>query len=276
MIGRLTRYGLPFSNVVNDGTATNQITSGRTIENLRLKLEGTLLTKAQVSRYKLKANGAVIIDVTGSELFSINAYRGANQTDAKFLDLYFTDYSLNNEFDRMVGAFDTSAGSANITTEITLAGATAPKITPILMESAAQKSKGGDYAQYAPLISKILPYPFNVSTGGRLPINLPFGPNRGSLIKRIHIFHGGNLTGVVLKENSLVIHESLKDENEYEQRTKGRVPQTNVYTIDFVVDGDVKKAFGTMDSKSVELLCDFSAADVGNVLVEYLDPIGNL
>jgi hypothetical protein len=38
----------------------------------------------------------------------------------------------------------------------------------------------------------------------------------------------------------------------------------------------VSKALDTRDAKSLEWLFDFSAADNGTVLVEYLDPLGNL
>lgn len=275
-VGKLTRYGLPFSNVVPSGTATNQITPGRTLENLRLKLGGTTLTKAMISAIKIKANGKVIIDATGSALDKINGYRNTIATNAAFLDVYFADYSMNNEFDRMVGAFDTSLGISNITSEITIAGATAPVLTPILIESAQQKDRQGQAAPYAPLISKILAYPYNIANGGRLPVNVPFGPSNGAIIKRLHVFHGGNMTGATVKQDGLVIHESIKAENERDQVAHGRTPQANVYTLDFVTDGDIRKALDTRDARSLEWLFDFSAADTGTVYVEYLDPLGNL
>ncbi len=274
-VGKLIRYGLPFSNVVASGTATNQVTPGRTVENLRLRLGGTTFTKAMISGIKIKANGKVIVEGTGSDIDKINAYRG-HVADAAFLDLFFADYQLNNELDRMVGAFDTSVGISNITSEITIAGATAPTLSPILIESAAQKASTGEAAPFAPLISKLLRYPFNIATGGRLPVNVPFGPQSGSIIKRLHVFHGGNMTGATVKEDGLVVHESVKAENEYEQKRFGRVPQANVYTLDFVADGDIRKALDTRNARSLEWLFDFSAADSGTVYVEYLDPLGNL
>lgn len=274
-VGKLTRYGLPFSNVVAAGTATNQITAGRTLENFRVKLGGTALTKAMLSLVKVKANGKVIIEGSGSDLDKINAYRG-EATSASFLDVQFADYSMIAELDRMVGAFDTSMGIQNITTEVTIAGATAPTLTPILVESAAQKDTQGQAAPFAPLISKVLRYPFNIATGGRLPVTVPFGPQSGSIIKRLHVFHGGNLTGATVKQDGLVVHESVTAENSFDQTKAGRVPQTNVYTIDFVLDGNIKKALDTRDARSLEWLFDFSAADTGTVYVEYLDPLGNL
>lgn len=274
-VGKLNRYGLPFSNVVASGTATNQITPGRSLEVSRLKLAGTALTKAMISMYKFKANGKVIVEGTGADIDKINAYRGV-ATDAAYLDLFFADYAMNNELDRMVGAFDTSLGISNITQEVTIAGATAPVMTQILVESAQQKDKAGVAAPYAPLISKLLRYPFNISTGGKLPVNVPFGPQSGSIIKRLHVLHGGNMTGATVKEDGLVVHESLRLENEHEQKRFGRIPQTNVYTIDFVVDGNIRNALDTRSARSLEWLFDFSAADTGTVYVEYLDPLGNL
>lgn len=274
-VGKLTRYGLPFSNVVPNGPATNQVTPGRTLENLRLKLGGTTFTKAMITAFKMKANGKVIIEGTGAQLDAINAYRG-EATNAAFLDIQFADYSMLSELDRMVGAFDTSLGISNITTEVTIAGATAPVLTPILIESAAQKDRTGAAAPFAPLISKVLAYPFSQASGGTLPMTVPFGPQSGSIIQRLHVFHSGTMTGATVKEDGLVIHESIKAENEFDQVKAKRVPQANCYTIDFVLDGNVKKALDTRNARSLEWLFSFSAAGNGTVLVEYLDPLGNL
>jgi len=277
-IGRITRYGLPYSNVVDNGTATNLITPGQTLECLRLKLSngsGGSFTKNHIKRIKFKVNGKVIIDASGNEIQKINAYRGANTTAPDYLDIAFTDYFLNNELDRAVGAFDTSQGVAHISTEVSIEGANSPILTPILMESALQKQSNGAPARFAGLMTKILPYPYSQSTGGLLPIQLPVAA-MGAVIKRIHIFHTGNLKATTLKVNSVVAHECTRAENEHEQKSKGRVPQSGVYTLDFVVDGNVMRALDTTQARTLELLCDFAAADVGTVLVEYLDTLGNL
>lgn len=274
-VGVLNRYGLPFSNVVASGVATNNITPGRTLENLKLKLGGTSLTKAMLTAIKIKANGKVVFDASGTQVDRINAYKG-QAADAAYLDILFTERAGLNEFDRAVGAFDTSLGIANITTEVTIAGATAPTLTPILSESAQQKDKTGANAPYANVMAKLLQYPYSMASGGKLPLVVPFGPQNGAIIKRLHVFHGGNMTGATVKQDGLVIHESLRLENEYEQKRWGRVPQANVYTLDFMVDGNISKCLDTRDAKSLEWLFDFSAADTGTVLVEYLDVLGNL
>lgn len=274
-VGKLIRYGLPYSNVVANGIATNNVTPGRTLEKVVLGLGGTALTKAMISLVKIKANGKVIVEGSGAQLDALNAYRGVTQ-EAAYLELPFADASMLSEFDRMVSAFDTSVGIANITSEISIGAATAPALTPILVESSAQKDNAGNAAPFAPLFAKVLRYPYNIASGGRLPLTVPFGPQNGAIIKRLHVFHGGNMTGATVKQDGLVVHESIKAENEHMQKMHGRVPQANVYTIDFCVDGNIRKALDTRDAKSLEWLFDFSAADTGTVIVEYLDTLGNL
>lgn len=274
-VGKLTRYGLPYSNVTAAGVATSNITPGRTLETLRLRLGGTALTKAMLTQIRVKANGKTIIEGTGSELDKINAYRGIAQ-DAAFLDLNFADFSMLSELDRQVGSFDTGAGIANITTEVTIAGATAPTLTPILIESGQQRDSVGNAAPFSGVMTKMLKYPFSIANGGRLPLVVPIGPQNGAVIKRLHVIHGGNMTGATVKEDGTVVHESVKAENELAQKAFGRVPQANMYTLDFVLDGSVRKALDTRTARSMEWLLDFSAADNGSVIVEYLDTLGNL
>lgn len=274
-VGNLIRYGMPLANVVNSGTATATITPGRTLETYRLRLGGTSLTKVMLEAIKIKANGKAIIDVSGTQLDMINKYRGLPAAN-DFLDIDFADDSMLSQFDRMVSAFDTSVGIASLTVEVKIVGANAPTITPILLESGQQKDKSGNYAPFAAFLTKILRYPFNMATGGKLPFTVPFGPANGAIIKRLHVFHGGNMTDAVVKQDGLVVHESYKAENEFYLKKHGRVPQANVYTIDFCPDGNIADALNTRDAKSLEWLMTFSGADVGEVVVEYIDTLGNL
>ena len=274
-VGKLIRYGLPFTNVAASNTATATITPGRTLETLRLKLGGTF-TKAQITLLRLKVNAKTVIEVSGDQLDKINAYRG-KVASLNFLDLDLADFSLNNEFDRHVGSWDTGQGIANITAEVVLAaGPVSPTLIPILIESANQKSATGEYAPYAGMMTKILRYPFNISAGGKLSIPFPMGPVSGSIIKRAHFFHNGQMLGITIKQDGIAVHESVMAENQYNAIALGRVPQTNVYTVDFVADGAVNKSLYTRDARSLEWIPEFAAADSGTVVVEYIDPLGNL
>lgn len=274
-VGKLKRLGLPFTNVAASNTATANITPGRTLETYRLQLGGTF-TKTQISLIRLKVNAKTVIEVSGDQLDKINTYKGKSAS-ATFLDIDLADFSLNNEFDRHVGSWDTSQGVVNITAEVTLAaGPVSPTLTPILIESGQQKTVAGENAPYAGLMTKMLRYPFNISAGGNLAIPFPMGPVSGSIIKRAHFFHGGNMTGITIKQDGVPVHESLAAQNVYDLTAAGKVPQSNVYTVDFVADGAVNKSLDTRDARSLEWIPSFSAADSGTIVVEYIDPLGNL
>ncbi|MRR51290.1 MAG: hypothetical protein EG825_10305 [Rhodocyclaceae bacterium] len=273
-VGKLRRYTLPFANVVASGWATTNLNIGRTLETLNLKLGGTSLTKAMLSTIRIKANGKAIFEATGSQCDKLNQYRG-EAADAAFLDIQFADRTGLTEADRMVGALDTTAGIMSLSAEIQIAGATAPTLVGITTESSPQGTNK-NLIPASGVLSKVLRYPFSVATGGQLSIPLPFGGVNGAMIKRIHVEHTGNMTGATVKQDSFVVHESVKAENEYEQKRWGRVPQTNLYTLDFVLDGNFAKAMDTRDARTFEVLPTFSAADNGFVIVEYLDALGNL
>lgn len=273
-VGKTTRKALPYQNVVAAGTATNQITPGKTITNIQLELGGTALTKAMLSLIEIKANAKTIYIGSGTQIDKMNAYRGLT-ANAAYLDIAFEDLVGLDIADRVVGALDTTMGIASLTTEVTIAGASAPTLAAILYEQAPQVQKDGKQSPMAGLIAKTLRYPFSVANGGQQAMNFPFGPKSGAIIKRVHVLNA-NMTGATVKENAVVIHESTTARNQYEQTRMGRVPQAGMYTIDFVIDGDMRKAFDTTRSDSVEWLFDFSAADNGYVLIEYIDRLGNL
>lgn len=273
-VGKIVRKALPYSNVVASGQATNQITVGKTLNNLQLQLGGTSLTKAMMTMFRLKANAKTIFEGSGTQIDKINAYRGLT-ANAAFLDISFEDLVGLDQLDRFIGALDTSIGIASLTTEVDIAGATSPTLSARLHEAAPQRDPKGNIAAFSGLICKQLRYGFSIAAAGELPLNFPFGRN-GAVIKRVHVFHTGHVIGALVKEDGIIIHESTTVQNEYEQVRHGRVPQANVYTIDFVMDGSVRNAFDTRRAQSVEWIFTTDAADTGYVVIEYLDALGNL
>lgn len=269
-VGKLLRLGLPFSNVVANGVATAQVTPGRTIHRIILKLGGTTFTKAMISLLKVKANGKVVFEGSGTQVDKLQTYRGIT-ANAAYLSLDFSELRGRDLLDQFIGAWDTSQGIANITLEVTIAGATAPTLEHYLVESGKQNEP------YAPVMHKLLRYPFNTATGGKLPIVLPFGAQNGAVIKRAHFENtGGFMTALTVKQDGLVIHESIKAVNEFVQNEHQRTPQANIYSCDFIVDGNQNQALDTRGARSMEWIPEFSAADSGYVMVEYYDTLGNL
>lgn len=113
-VGKLLRLGLPFSNVVATGVATASVTPGRTIHRIILKLGGTSLTKAMLTLIKVKANGKVVFEGTGTQIDKLMTYRGIT-ANAAYLALDFSEIRGRDQVDQVVGAWDTSHGMSSIT-----------------------------------------------------------------------------------------------------------------------------------------------------------------
>ena len=282
-VGKLLRKGLPFNNVsaVAGSIATAMIQPGRTIEGLELNMAGTGLSLASISLVRLRANGKVFYEATGTQIDKINRFQGLSYTAASatavFLPIMFTELKGRDLLDEMMGAFDTSNGIANVSIEVTIGTATTVTALELyLIESAPQAGV------IAPAMTKVLRYPYSVSAGGQLSIPLPFGPVNGSVIKRNHVEHAtvNNVTGMTIKENGVVVHESVKVFNDGHNVLFGKTNQQAAtpywYSVDLMADCNVKNAMDTRTDRSLELVPTFGAADSGFVLVEYLDTLGNL
>lgn len=287
-VGKLIRKGLPFANVsaTAGNIATLNITPGRTIEGIEIYMAGTGLglfsvASPAIGLIRLKANGKTFFEATGAQIDAMMRFQGLSYTAASataiFLPIMFTELMGRDLIDQMMGAFDTSNGVANITMELTIGTATTvTTLEAYLLESAPQAGV------LQPAMLKVLRYPFSVAAGGQQSIPIPFGPVNGAVIKRLHIEHGvsANVTGVTVKENGVVVHESVKAVNDAHNllhRAANQNPATKYwYSLDFMADMNIKNAMDTRGDRSLELLPTFAAADTGFVLVEYIDTLGNL
>lgn len=274
-VGKILRPSLPLSNVAANSTASGNITPGRTIEGILFKCGGTFDVQTHISLLRIKANGKTIVEGTGAQLSAIAEFRGDTHSDS-YLYVDFTESRKGRDFlDQMAGAWDTSLGVANITIEVTIGAATSPTLAVYTVESAPQSAVG---LPFAGLMTKILRYPYSVATGGAINIPLPFGQVNGAVIKRIHFVEGtaGRITGVVVKQDGVVLHDTLDTDNDFLNVQSKSVNQTGVYTLDFIPDGNLKNGLDTRDARSLEITPTFGQSDNGFVIVEYLDKLGNL
>ena len=81
---------LPFTNVVANGVATVSLPVGMSYNRIFLNLGGTSFTKAMITDVKVRLNGKVIFQNTGSRLDLINTYRKRG-VSANFLVIDFTE-----------------------------------------------------------------------------------------------------------------------------------------------------------------------------------------
>jgi hypothetical protein len=264
---------LPFNNVVATGLATLDLSNllGYTIERLILNLGGTTFTKAMMTSIQLKANGKVIYDTTGSRVDARNQYRGIT-ANANFLTLDFAEIRSKTELGQNLGAIDTTAGITSLKLEIQITGATAPTLQGWAETNRPQI----DPAQAATrnLIAKVHNSTITIGAAGTFSLPVPHMDVSagGSIFKRIHFF-SANMTGLLMKKNGIVIEDSIKALNDFNETEYRKTPQASLYVFDPIVDDNQSQVLNTRDAQTMEVLGTFSAGETITIEVEVLEPL---
>jgi hypothetical protein len=257
-----------FQNVQANGTASVEFPLGRTYEKINLQLGGTALTKAMLTDIQLKLNGKLFWRTTGSRLDLMNQYRNIT-ANAALITLDFTERDAKTIEAMKFGAFAATreAGIQRFTAEVTIAGATAPTLTGWCQV---------DEPSANPIIVTMKQSQFVLSGAVSLyPIYVPFGSS-GGLLKRVWIFHSGNVTNVEVKKDNVGVFENIPTAvNQFIQNENQRVQQTNVWVYDPAMDklqsnvlNTRVRADGKAPVESFDVRVTTSAADTLNVVTE--------
>lgn len=260
---------LPFFNVAAGAIATLQLPLGMTYERIILELDkggGGAFVKANIDDIKVKVNGKTIWQIDGTNLNVIMAYRGM-ATDVTHLVIDFSELKSRDEVNQSMGAIATAEGVSMFTLEVSIAAAA---VLPILRSWSVVSGP-----RKLGAVAKCLKYSQGFTAAGKFNIQLPFGPNGGSLIKRIHIMHT-NVTDLEIKKNGIVIHDTTDVINKFWQTENGHTTAAGHYCADFMTDNNQSGMLVTTDARSFECNVTVSAADTVSVFVEYIDLLGNL
>lgn len=256
----------PFTNVVASGVATLSLPIGMTYNRIILALGGTF-TKSMITDIKVKLNGKVILQNTGSKVDSINTFRGIT-ANAGFLTLDFTEPFAKKIEDQYLGNLNTAKGVSSLTIEVTISGATAPTL-----DSYAELAQPNILGA----IAKQVVFTQSIGAAGKFPMKLIDVANRGALIKSVHFFHAGNLTALEVKKNGIVIFDNIPTAvNNYNLTEYKNVPQTNVYHYDPAIDNNYSNMIVTSDATSLDFNLTLSAADTITAVLEVIDVLGNM
>lgn len=265
---------LPANNVVGTGLATIDLSNllGYSIERIILKLSGTSLTKAMLAGIQIKANAKIIYDTNGSRRDASLQYRGIT-ANAGFLTLDFSEIRSKTEIGQSLGSIDTTAGIANLKLEISIAGATAPAI-----DGWAEVDRPQVDPAQAPtriLIAKVHSSTITIGASGTFSLPVPhLSPqDGGSMFKRI-LFFSANMTALVIKKNGIVIEDSTKALNDFNQAEYRKVPQAGMYVYDPIVDDNQSQLLNTRNAQTMEVLGTFSAGETITIESEVLEPLG--
>jgi hypothetical protein len=265
---------LPANNVVASGVATIDLSNliGFTIERLILNLGGASFTKAMITMIQLKANGKIIWDTTGPRRDAAMLYRGIIN-NASFLTLDFAEIRSKTELGQNLGCIDTTVGISNLKLEVTISGATTPTLAGFAETNRPQIDQA--QANTRSLIAKIHSSTLTIGAAGTFSLPVPhLSPqDGGSLFKRIMVF-SSNMTALVIKKNGIVIEDSTKAMNDFNQAEYRKSPQTGLYTYDPIVDDCLSQLLNTRDAVTMEVLGTFSGAETITIESELLEPLG--
>jgi hypothetical protein len=280
-----------FNGVALGSRASVQIPSyAMSIGRIVLQLGGGL-TKALISEIVVKVGSRVVFGpVSGAQLDTINKFR--NQFDhASFITIDLTEKNALSIIAKEIGAIDIPAlhGEPVFVEVVNTQGAGTPTLigyvgfTGLQHDPAGRRDHKPGTERQEQLIHKLLRYvvPNNGATRQSWMPN--FG---GAQIKRIHFFYSGtdwttsangNLFQLECKKNGVAVHDRVEClANRFIQQEQGLVPQSKVYTLDFVHDRVMSAMLATAGAKSLEFTLDLTAGDTVTAFVECLDLPRNL
>jgi hypothetical protein len=275
----------PYQNVSAAGTAL--MTTSRiwpnTLEYIAITLGGTTPpTKAQISRLLVRLGSKPIWDITGSELASICLYEGRVAT-ATVLILPFSNWFARSIPEQYLGAIDFGqVGVRDLTTEVTLAGGTAPTLSAIAEVAPPKVLDAASNVLFRALLRTPLS-PAGAATFAPQLIN--YGQAGGALLRRLFFF-SSVVTALEIKRDGLDILEQIPLAliNAVQSESFPHTPQANIYTYDVVEDDIESKALTTIrkDSKGnvslipQQILASLSGAATFDVVADVFANLNGL
>jgi hypothetical protein len=268
---KLTREMPAFNGVAANSRATLNIPIGNTVHELILSMGGTDFTEQHINEIRVKGNGRELFVCSGDQLDKMNMFNGMAQSDGTLLRLPFERFGLKTRDGVEWTAIGTGAPQnmdmnskaynptplTTLQVEVDIGAANAPTLSAKAILSGP-----------SPLgtLLKRRRFTFSPSGAGNYEISdLP----RGDVIDKIWIFHGGNLSGVMLDRNNFRAFERTDSENSLIQTDGVRVPQTNIYVIDPSENGNGGEWL-ISDVQDFRLVADMSAGDTLTVFVDYM------
>lgn len=262
-------------NVAPGNTATLKVPVGPgapTYDQITLELSGGA-TPAHIVSIRGKINGRIFLDEgTGTEVNDRDDYRGI-YNDATAVVLDFTNpLARNGASEQLVSSLPGSL-MQDLSFEIKL-DASMPangRITAVANYRPPTQN---------PYIRKLLQTTESFSAAGTegAPniFYIPVG-NAGGKVMRIWVHEGtaNSITGAQIRIANNIVHEVTRARVERDQKRNELVPQSGVFVLDFIEDGNLAGLLDTEKAPSVELRL-IGAQGNNRVFYEFLDPVGRL
>lgn len=258
-----------FPNVAASSTAslsTDQV-QGYSLHGIVLERGGTTFPHTDIDNIRVRINGKDIVDqLSGAQLHAMTDYEGMpNVTNYDFI--FFGDPAARTVRGQHLGDVDCSIYDYPLTLEVDIGAATAPTLQAYALVSVPKLQMGIGYSQQEAAIIRALPrtviQPAAAIT--RKTYGISIGSSAGARIRRVWFFNS-NLTSVDFRKQSLIKWDNVPLAlNSAVQQQYVRTPQSGLYVLDRIMDGNQGEAETTVSPNgkqwNIQLALTTSAAD---------------
>lgn len=261
----------PFTNVGPSSLASTTLEVGYRILGIMLKLSGTTYAKSDIERIFLKYNGKIFYDITGSDLDTINTFRGLTaETDTLYID--FTEPFAKTLGGMYQGGIDTARGivAGGLTLQVQIGSGVSADFA---LDGYIEMIEPLPLDSPIPRISGLIKHVISPAAAGKFPVRLPHGQDAKHLVKGVH-FMGSTVTAVGVKKNGLILHEDIPSavNDSFHKRYK-LVPQSNHYCYIPTANHDMSRVLVTENAR--DLVFDTTVSGAGNVTI-YSHVLGHI
>lgn len=241
--------------------------SGKSVHALVFELGGTTFNETHINNIRVRLDGRDIVNaISGTQLKELNEYDGYTSV-TNYLFLFFGDPTARTVRGQHMGDMDLSIYDAPLEIEVDLGAATAPTLQMYAIAGVPKMAMGVGFdqieaAHFRHLRRSIIEPTAAVS---RNSYSVSLGSRAGARIRKIGFFHT-NLTSVELRKNSLYKWDDVSAAlNNAVSQQYARVPQSGLYVLDRIVDGNQGEAETTATPEGkpwhIELNLSTSASD---------------
>jgi hypothetical protein len=239
----------------------------KSVHAIGLKLGGGAFTRAHISAFNIRINGKDLLPaITGAQLQAQNDYNGLDN-DAAYMWFFFGDPTAQTIKGQHLGDLDLSIYRKPLEIRVDIGAATTPTLEVVAMVSVPKLAMGIGYseleaAQIGAMTRTIIQPAAAVN---RKTYGLSLGSLPGARIRSVN-YHHTNLTAVELRKQGLTKFDNLTiAENSAFVKNYSRVPQSGLFVLDNVFDGNQGEAETSVNSEgrpwNMEFMLTTSALD---------------
>lgn len=239
----------------------------RSIHGLIFRRGGTTFNNAHLSNIRVRLDGKDVVNgITGSQLVDTTEYEGIPDVTGETV-LPFGDFAARTVRGQHLGDIDCSIYRKPLEIEVAIGGATAPTLEVWALCGPPKLAMGIEYTEREAITLRALVRTViqPAAAVSRKSYGVSLGSSAGARLRRLYMFHN-NLTSVEFLKSSLRKWDDVPVAlNNAVAQYFARTPQTGLYVLDRIVDGNQGEAEVTVKPDgtphSLELNLTTSGAD---------------